>query len=160
MSVAFTREDSAQTAQEISLPERPISPHPNLVTETGLQALEAALAEAKIGMEAAREVNDMGARRQASEAAVRDMRYFAERLRSAELVAAPLSSDIVAFGGRVTFARDDGRRQTFRIVGEDESDPREGKVSYVSPIARALMGKRVGDVATVGRDEVEILTIG
>ncbi len=52
---------------------------------------------------------------------------------------------------RVTIARDDGRRQTYRIVGEDEADPAAGTLSYVSPLARALMGKSPGDVFAMGR---------
>lgn len=55
--------------------------------------------------------------------------------------------------------REDGRRQTFRIVGEDEADPTKGSVSYVSPLARALLRKHVGDVATVGDSEVELTAI-
>ncbi|MGG2476782.1 GreA/GreB family elongation factor, partial [Rhizobium sp. BR5] len=51
----------------------------------------------------------------------------------------------VAFGSLVTFSRDDGRTQRFRIVGEDEADPAAGTMSYVSPVARALMGKAAGD---------------
>jgi transcription elongation GreA/GreB family factor len=159
MSVAFTREDSAQTAQDISLPERPISPHPNLVTETGLRALETALAEGRAALAAAQRLEDEGERRRAVELALRDARYFAERLRSAQVRPAPASADVVAFGGRVTIARDDRRRQTFRIVGEDEAEPREGSLSYVSPLARALIGKAVGDVVDMGGHEIEILAI-
>ena len=66
----------------------------------------------------------------------------------------------VVFGGSVTFVRDDGREQTFRIVGEDEADPAEGRVSYVSPLARAVMGKEVGDTAMVAGHEVEITAVG
>jgi transcription elongation GreA/GreB family factor len=159
MSVAFTREDSAQTAQEVSLPERPISPHPNLVTESGLRGLEAAMAASRARLEAAQRIEDLGERRRAAELALRDMRYFAERLRSAEVRPAPADVDIVAFGSRVTIRRDDGRDQAFRIVGEDEADPRSGSISYVSPMARALIGKGVGDGADVGGREIEILAI-
>ena len=60
------------------------------------------------------------------------------------------------FGDRVTFEREDGRVQTFRIVGEDEADPAKGSVSYVAPIARALLGKAVGDVSPAPGGEVEI----
>ena len=63
---------------------------------------------------------------------------------------------LVAFGSTVTFNRDDGRVQTYRIVGEDEADPKVGSISYVSPVARLLMGKSVGDVVTVGGQELEI----
>jgi transcription elongation GreA/GreB family factor len=159
MSVAFTREDSAQSAQDISLPERPISPHPNFVTETGLRALEKATAQARAALAAAQQLEDMDERRRAVELALRDTRYFAERLRSAEVRPAPASADFVAFGSRVTIGRDDQRRQTFRIVGEDEAEPREGSLSYVSPLARALIGKTVGDVVDMGGHEIEILAI-
>jgi transcription elongation GreA/GreB family factor len=60
----------------------------------------------------------------------------------------------------VTFERDDGRVQTYRIVGEDEADPKAGSISFVSPVARGLMGKVVGDVISVGDQELEITAIG
>ena len=65
----------------------------------------------------------------------------------------------VVFGHKVTFKRDDGRRQAFRIVGEDDADPRNGSISYVSPIARALIGRAAGDVVSVGDREIEVLSI-
>ena len=159
MSVAFTREDSAQTAQEVSLPERLISQHPNLVTQDGWRALEAAAAGSQVALATARRVEAADERRRAVELALRDLSYFSERLRSAEIVAAPTSLDVVAFGRRVAIARDDGRRQTYRIVGEDEADPSAGSISFVSPLARAMLGKTVGDVVEVGAREIEILAI-
>jgi transcription elongation GreA/GreB family factor len=59
----------------------------------------------------------------------------------------------------VTVERDDGRRQTYRIVGEDEADPAKGTLSYVSPLSKALTGKRVGDVVQAGTSEAEIVAI-
>ena len=140
MSVAFTREESAETAAAVELPDRPISPHPNLVTQSGLKVLDAAMAAACPAYHAAQQIEDLNERRNAVAAASRDMRYFAERLRTAQLMPDPVKRDTVAFGSRMTFARDDGRRQTFRIVGEDEADPRVGSISYVSPVALALIG--------------------
>jgi transcription elongation GreA/GreB family factor len=55
--------------------------------------------------------------------------------------------------------REDGRRQTYRIVGEDEADPSLGTLSYVSPVAQALMGKAIGDVVQAGTAEAEIVEI-
>lgn len=159
MSVAFTKEDSAETAAETQLPDRPISPEPNLVTAAGLKALEAQAAEARIAYDAAMLVEDVNEKRRQAASPLRDLRYFAERLRTAQLVPAPATSDIVAFGSTVTFSRDDGRVQTYRIVGEDEADPKRGSISYVSPIARGLMGKSAGDVVTVGGRELEIVKI-
>ena len=159
LSVAFTKEESAETASETLLPDRPISPHPNLVTETGLQALQTQLQQAREAYEAAQAIEDVNEKRRQSAVPLRDIRYFAERLRTAQLVASPASNDIVAFGSTVTFSRTDGRVQTYRIVGEDEADPKAGSISFVSPVARSLMGKRIGDVVGAGAQEVEILAI-
>jgi len=159
MSVAFTREESAETAAEAPLPERPISPHPNLVTASGLKALESALAEARAAYEASQAVEDVNERRRGSARALRDLNYLAERLQSAQLVPPAPSAGAVHFGHRVTFTRNDGPPQAFRIVGEDEADPRQGSISYVSPLARLLMGKKVGDSAPLARDEIEIVAI-
>jgi transcription elongation GreA/GreB family factor len=159
LSVAFTKEESAETASEVQLPDRLISPHPNLVTAEGLQSLEKQLAEAREGYGQAQKVEDVNERRRQSAPFVRDVRYYSERVRTAVVQPPPASSETVAFGSRVTFHRDDGREQTFRIVGEDEADPKAGSMSYVSPVARALMGKGIGDVAKLGEHEIEIVAI-
>src|ERR1700750_1201452 len=111
MSVAFTREEDSESVAA-NLPDRPISPHANLVTPQGLAQLDAARASAKL----------------------MDMQPGTHK---------------VVFGGSVSIEREDGRRQTFRIVGEDEADPAKGAVSYISPLAQAVLGKAVGDVADV-----------
>lgn len=159
MSVAFTKEESAETASETLLPDRPISPHPNLVTEAGLKALTRQLEEAREAFEAAQTTEDVNERRRLSAIPLRDVRYFSERVRTAQLVADPASSDVVAFGSTVTFNRADGRVQTYRIVGEDEADPKAGSISFVSPVARLLIGKAVGDVVGSGNQELEIVAI-
>lgn len=159
MSVAFTKEDSAETAAETVLPDRPISSEPNLVTEAGLLALQQQLEGARAAHEAASLVEDINERRRLSAVPLRDLRYFAERLRSAQVVPAPAGRDVVAFGLTVQMERDDGRVQSYRIVGEDEADPKAGSISYVSPMARALAGKSVGDVVSVGDRELEITAI-
>ena len=89
-----------------------------------------------------------------------DARYLTERLRTAQVVPTPVSTETVAFGSTVTFSRADGRVQTYRIVGEDEADPKEGSISFVAPVAKSLMGKAVGDVVGTGAQEIEILAIG
>jgi transcription elongation GreA/GreB family factor len=159
LSVAFTKEESAETASETLLPDRPISPHPNLVTEAGLQALQSQLQDARAAYEAAQAIEDVNEKRRQSAVPLRDARYLTERLRTAQLVAKPDSNDTVAFGSTVTFSRADGRVQTYRIVGEDEADPKAGSISFVAPVARSLMGKAVGDVVGSGAQEVEILSI-
>ncbi|WP_027533722.1 transcription elongation factor GreA [Bradyrhizobium sp. WSM3983] len=159
MSVAFTKEDSAETASETLLPDRPISPHPNLVTEAGLQALQKQLQDAHEAYEAAQAIDEVNEKRRQSAVPLRDVRYLTERLRTAQLVPKPASTDVVAFGSTVTFSRADGRVQTYRIVGEDEADPKAGSISFVSPVAKSLMAKAVGDVVGSGSQELEILAI-
>jgi transcription elongation GreA/GreB family factor len=159
LSVAFTKEESAETASETLLPDRPISPHPNLVTETGLQALQTQLQAAREAYEAALAIDDVNEKRRQSAVPLRDARYLTERLRTAQLVPDPASNETVAFGSIVTFSRTDGRVQTYRIVGEDEADPKAGSISFVSPVARLLIGKAVGDVVGSGAQEIELVEI-
>ena len=159
MSVAFTKEEDSESVAA-NLPDRPVSAHPNLVTPGGLAAIEAALAEARAAYAAAQAEGGVGADRTAMARATRDLRYWSARRASAQRVEPSAEAGKVAFGGAVTFEREDGRRQTFRIVGEDEADPANGAVSYVSPLAQALLGKEVGDTAMVAGSEVEVVAIG
>ena len=156
MSVAFTKEDSAETASETLL-HRPVSPHPNFVSEAGLKALELQLHQAREAYETAQKIEDMNERRRQAAIPLRDVRYFTARVRSAQVITNPTSTDSVAFGSTVTFRRDDGRVQI--IVGEDEADPKAGSISFVSPVARLLMGKAVGDVVGTSGQELEIIAI-
>jgi transcription elongation GreA/GreB family factor len=158
MSVAFTKEND-RDGTEANLQDRPISPHPNLVTPAGLAALEAAVEEAKAAVIAAKEAGE-DATGIAYARAARDLRYFQARRASAEVQPRAPVDGQVHFGSRVTIEREDGRRQSWIIVGEDEADPSKGTISYVSPMARALLGKGVGDLVMVNGAEVEILGIG
>jgi len=124
-----------------------------------LKALEQQLQEAREAYDAASTIEDTNERRRQAANPLRDVRYFAARVRTAQLVPDPTSSDMVAFGSTVTFSRDDGRVQTYRIVGEDEADPKTGSISFVSPVARTLMGKTIGDVTSVGGQELEVIAI-
>jgi transcription elongation GreA/GreB family factor len=153
MSRAFVKESEGG---EEELPDRPISTHPNLVTPDGLAHIEATLAALHQEHAAAQAAED----RAALALAGRDLRYWAARRASAQLVPPPPDNSEVRFGSSVTIVRDDGRRQTWRIVGEDEADPARGTLSHVSPVARALLGKAVGDVVRAGTSDAEILAIG
>ena len=156
MSVAFTREEDSEAAAA-DLPDRPVSPHPNLVTARGLAQLDQELAKARAAYNSAQANGEVSADRTAMARATRDLRYYSARRASAQLVTPDLFRDTVQFGRTVTFEREDGRRQAFAIVGEDEADPASGSVSHVSPLARALLGKTVGDAALVNGAEVEIV---
>ena len=158
MSVAFTREEDLES-QAADLPDRPISPHPNLVTASGLAAIEQALAEANEAYGAARGAGDISTDRTPMARATRDLRYWSARRATAQLSEPEPVAGQVQFGRTVEVERQDGRRQTFRIVGEDEADPAAGRISYVSPLARALMGAAIGDTVTFGGGEVEVLGV-
>lgn len=151
MSRAFVKEQESID----ELPERLISEHPNLVTEAGLKQIEAEVAR----FDAAHAAAQIAGNREAMATTARDLRYWSARLASAELVPEPADNDQVQFGSTVTIAREDGRKQTYRIVGEDEADPAKGSVSYVSPLAVSLAGKSVGDTIKVAGHAAEIVAI-
>jgi transcription elongation GreA/GreB family factor len=154
MSRAFVKEpDGAEAFEE--LPDRPISDHPNLVTAQGLARLDETLAR----LHEQRALAQASGNRAALASVSRDLRYWTARRATARAMPEPESTGRVQFGSTVTIVRDDGRRQTFRIVGEDEAEPARGTLSYVSPVARALMNKQVGDAIKAGTGEAEIVDI-
>jgi transcription elongation GreA/GreB family factor len=152
MSRAFVKEQDGEALDD--LPDRAISEHPNFVTPHGLALIEDDLARAHADYAKAQGDND----RPALARTGRDLRYWTARRSTAEVVT-PANTDEVHFGVTVTLQRDDGRKQTWRIVGEDEADPAKGSISHVSPLARALYGKRVGDVVRAGQGEAAIVAI-
>jgi transcription elongation GreA/GreB family factor len=153
MSRAFVKDQDVDFVE--SLPDRLISEHPNDVTETGMAQIEAALAEARAAHGTAQASSD----RASIAAAAREIRYWSARRATARVVPASTNLSQVRFGATVTIVRDDGREQTFRIVGEDEADPTKGSISHVSPLARAMLGKGVGDVVKAGNYDAEITSI-
>ena len=135
--------------------DRPLSPHRNLVTPEGLAQIDAEIERLHALVSQAQEAHD----RTATARAQRDLRYWQARRASAELVPPMADRVKVHFGSNVKIHYEDGREMKFRIVGEDEADPAKGSVSYVSPLAHALLGKSVGDVALVNGAEVEIIAV-
>ena len=93
------------------------------------------------------------------------MRHLLKRLEIAEVVdpLAQPNKDRIFFGATVTYEDQHGKMRTIRIVGTDEAEIGKNEVSWVSPIARALMRKEVGDVAMLqtpdGEVEIEVLEI-
>ena len=153
MNKAFTKEPEAGEVYD-DLPDRPISPN-NLVTPKGLELIEAELARLHQQHAAAAEIDDRSLLAKIN----RDLRYWTSRRATAQIVDAPRDAKEVHFGSTVTIQREDGRTHTYRIVGEDEADPSLGTLSYVSPVAQALMGKQVGEVVEAGHSEAEIVAI-
>ena len=125
----------------------------------GLAVLDQALAEAQQACAAAQALGSVSTDRTAMALATRDLRYYSARRGSAQLVQHDGSPDQVLFGRWVTVEREDGRTQSVQIVGKDEADPAQSAISYISPLARAFLSKKVGDVVTVGEAEVEILAV-
>ncbi|PTE09424.1 transcription elongation factor GreA [Mesorhizobium helmanticense] len=154
MSRAFTREEDSENAIA-GIGERPISTHRNLVTERGLAQIEENLAELRDILAKAERRAD----RERIAVVSRDLRYWTARRESAELSMPEPGSDLVRFGMGVTLEGDDGRKVHWKIVGEDEADPAKGSISHVSPMAMALFGKKVGDVAVVNGKEWEIVKL-
>ena len=152
MSRAFVKESDDET---VPLPDRPISPHRNFVTARGMATIEANLNRFEAAHRSAIAKND----KQAVAAALREVRYWSARRSNAEVVKPPSAPDRVAFGTTVALRREDGREQTFTIVGEDEADPSSGTISYVSPLARAAMGRALGDAIDLSSQTALILNI-
>lgn len=89
------------------------------------------------------------------------LKFLKERLESAEVVdPSKVQSDKVLFGAIITISDEEGLEQTYQIVGEDELDPTKGKISWKSPVAKALLGKKVEDAVIIrkpaGEEEVTI----
>ena len=153
MSQAFVKEREGDAFEP--LPDRPVSTHPNFVTLQGLAQIERELRRLDSAhADAVRTADKFSIAR-----SERDLRYWSARRASAQFVEVPDSCEQVQFGCKVTIRRNDGREQTFRIVGEDEADPARGTLSHVSPLARALFGKAAGDVVTAGAQDAEITQI-
>lgn len=154
MSRAFVKESDGAEGQD--LPELMVSPHRNLVTPAGLGQIEATVERLQAALSEARAAED-----RASIARIqRDLRYWSGRQRTAEVVVPPVAAGTVRFGSSVALQKRDGRSIRYQIVGEDEADPANGRISYVSPIARLLIGAAVGDTMTLADGEAEILEIG
>ena len=142
MSVAFRRENDDEHLEPTF--ELPIPPGPNLVTARGLEMIQATAA----AMEQALTAADGD---EARKKALRDARYWRQRLDSAEVAPVP-AGDKVAFGTRVTIERE-GETRTVDLVGHDESDPATGRIAFTAPLARALMGGEEGEeVAFAGSE--------
>lgn len=164
MSRAFVKEsDDDLTAGE--LPERPVPVHVNYVTQRGLDLLKERVRELDERHEQFnRQVEEDPEARQKVREIDRDLRYFRSQLERATLVdTANQPHDQVHFGAIVKIEDEDGGKQEFTLVGDDEADVASGKISWASPLARAMIGARVGDTVVwrrpAGEAEVYIVDI-
>ena len=167
MSRAFVKE-SDEDAAAGELPERPVPAHPNYVTARGLAQLqerERALAVRHEQLKSVAE-DDSSAKQKLREVD-RDLRYLRAQLERAEPVQATAGlgeeAPDVRFGAEVVIEDEAGKQQCYRIVGDDEADAAAGDISWASPLARALLGARVGDVVTwrrpAGSVDIEVTGI-
>jgi transcription elongation GreA/GreB family factor len=154
MSRAFTREDDNENAIA-DLGERPVSPHRNLVTPRGLAQIDEEMVVLRRDLAKAEAASD----RLRIATVSRDLRYWSARRESAELSVPDTDSKVARFGMTVTIEDEDGNRKSWKIVGEDEADAGKGSVSHVSPMAQALFGKAVGEIAVVNGKEWEIVEL-
>lgn len=164
MSRAFTKEsDDDLVAGE--LPERPVPTHANYVTPRGHDQLQARARELQaLHEQLATQSEDDSAAKQKLREVERDQRYLAAQLERAMVVdPAGQPRDEVHFSAEVKILDEDGKTHRFTIVGDDEADIAEGKVSWASPLAKAMIGAKVGDTVIwrrpAGDAEVEIAEI-
>ncbi len=162
MSVAFRRESDEEHLEPKF--ELPLPPGPNLVTARGLaligakvDALNLALGDA--GGDAGDDAGNDAGNDAAREVIRRDLRYWRARLSTAVIAPIP-AGDTVAFGTHVTFTLN-GAPRSMIIVGSDEADPASNRITFTAPLARAMMGLAVGEVADFGGkvDAIAIVAI-
>lgn len=150
MSVAFRRDGDEEHLEPKF--EVPIPPGPNLVTARGMRLISERIAQLEAQVSAATDETDLKHAR-------RDLRYWKARLDTAQVQPQP-SGDIARFGSRIRFVLDNQTREIV-IVGHDEAEPSESRLSFAAPLARALLGAQAGDTVDFsGReDAIEVLEV-
>ncbi len=161
MSRAFVNEDNA--AADASQPvERLVSEQPNYVTAKGREQLQSQVASLQVQhgeLSAGGDDND----KQRLADIERDLRYYNQRLLSAQVVIPAISTEKVHIGNWVTFADEEGEEQRVQLVGEDQADATQGLINWASPLGRALIGAQRGDEVLwkrpAGDQMIEIVSI-
>ena len=153
MSRAFVKESDGADGEELA--ELQVSPHRNLVTAEGLRQIEETVERLRAELSAGRAADDRAAIKRIQ----RDLRYWVERQRTAELAHPATLGGKARFGSTVVLALPGAGELAYRIVGEDEADPANGKISYMSPIARRLIGTAAGDLIELPGGAAEILEV-
>ena len=164
MSRAFVKESDDDLISG-ELPERPLPVHVNYVTPKGLELLQARVRElSERHEELKRQADEDSQARQKLRETERDLRYFNSQLERATLVdTTNQPRDRVHFGAIVRIEDEGGIEQEFSIVGDDEADVAAGRISWASPLARAMIGAKRGDTVVwrrpAGEAEVHIVDI-
>ena len=143
MSRAFVNEElaAAQTDQPV---ERQVSAQPNYVTPAGLAQLQAKVAELQTQHSEQSALGEQADKQRQADIE-RDLRYFNQRLQSAQVVVPATSTEKVQIGSWVTFADEHNVEQRVQLVGEDQADAAHGLINWSSPLGRALLGAQLGD---------------
>lgn len=164
MSRGFVKEDDLEHAGT-DVPERPMSASPNYVTTYGYAQLQ------QLAEDIEAEIKQLYATKESADAiqklAVlnRNLRYIAARIESAQIVETTIGTiaEQVLFGTIVTVEDENGDSHTYSIVGEDEADIKSNTISWTSPLAKALIGQKVGDSVVwqrpIGNTVLEIIRI-
>jgi len=144
MSRAFVKENDLEHAG-IDIPERPVSQLPNYVTPNGYKQLKEMIYLIEKEINAIKELEDSPETKQNKMKLERDLRYYLKRLETAILIDKHEERNKVLFGAHVILIDDNDDFYKFQIVGEDEADIKQNKLSYVSPLAKELIGSSIGD---------------
>jgi transcription elongation factor GreB len=157
MSKAFTREED-DAGEEIPVNWPPLPPGArNYITPDGARGLKERLQNLQQKKESAEAT---GLETKKLESVIRNLK---QRLDSLVMVEPPTDVGKIAVGAIVTVRHRDGEEETYRIVGVDESDPQKGAISWISPLAKALLSRRAGERVRfripAGEDELEILSV-
>ena len=160
MSRAFVKEPEGDQA-ESNLPERPQSDHPNYMTQTGLDKMQSTVSALRQERSLLKKEDDLSAKTRVKVIEA-ELRYLEKRIQCA--IPVDISKQIskeIRFGATVKLIDENDQEYIFSIVGEDEAEPNQGRISWVSPLARELVGKKTDDVVMwerpAGNLEMEIL---
>ena len=144
MSRAFVKENDLEHAG-IDIPERPVSQLPNYVTPNGHKQLKETIQLIETEIKSIKELEDSPQNKQNKMKLERDLRYYLKRFETALLIDKHEANNKVLFGAHVILIDENDETYKFQIVGEDEADIKQNKLSYVSPLAKELIGSSIGD---------------
>ena len=161
MSRAFVNEDNA-AAQADQPVERQVSEQTNYVTASGLAQLQAHVASLQAQHSEQSALGEQADKQRQADIE-RDLRYFNQRLQSAQVVTPAVSTEKIQIGSWVTFADEDDQQQRVQLVGEDQADAGSGLINWASPLGRALLGAQTGDEVNwkrpAGDQVIEVVAI-